>query len=157
MSTTIEIGVAWTTLPNQLPYAYAEVSIDAFSGGNNQFYIGLTPDNTTPPDEGYGIQFVPGGDSALIPGGTGPQLNAGDVIQFALDQAGGNLWIGQNGTWIGGGDPAAGSSPSLTGLSGAYYVAAQMSFSNAGAVTGAFTLAELSYAPPSGFSSWSGS
>lgn len=156
MSFSIETGIAWTTLPNQLPYAYAEVSIGAFSGDNNQFFMGLTPNNTTPPDAGYGIQFVPGADSVLIPAGNGPQLNAGDIIQFALDQVGGNLWIGQNGGWIGGGDPAAGSSPSLTGLSGAYYVSAQMSFANAGAVTGAFTLAELAHAPPAGFSSWSG-
>jgi hypothetical protein len=46
--------------------------------------------------------------------GTSP--GAGDTVGFAYDPANGKLWIATNNTWIGGGDPVANTSPTLTGV-----------------------------------------
>lgn len=46
--------------------------------------------------------------------GTTLTYTAGDVLMFALDATNGKLWIGKNGTWIGSGDPAAGTNATST-------------------------------------------
>lgn len=52
--------------------------------------------------------------------GTGPAVTVGSVIQFAVDLDAGRAWIGIDGTWISG-NPAAGSSPSITGITAQTY------------------------------------
>lgn len=77
------------------------------------------------------------------------------VIQVAWDADTGNLWYGVDGMWAFSGDPAAGTNPSSTGVTGAKLPAASM-------VDGEFafnytistTPGQCSYTPPSGFSRW---
>ena len=54
-------------------------------------------------------------------GWNGPAVNApmlanGNVLSFAHDADGGKLWVAVNGAWIGGGNPATDTAPTLSGL-----------------------------------------
>jgi hypothetical protein len=79
---------------------------------------------------------------ALVPGDT--------VINFALDMDAGRLWIGKAGAWLSGADPAAGTLPWITGVSGTVFPSAGAghSFDNVRLRVSAF---EFSHAVPSGF------
>lgn len=48
---------------------------------------------------------------------TALELADNDWLRLAFDADAGSLWIGRSSTWIGGGDPAAGTSPTITGIS----------------------------------------
>jgi hypothetical protein len=84
--------------------------------------------------------------------------SAGSVFMIAVDLDAGYVWFGVNGTWggVGGvtGVPATGTAPSLSGLSGTYYPCASVS-DNGGIAHIYASLADCTYAPPSGFSYWS--
>lgn len=76
---------------------------------------------------------------------------SGDTLMFAWDPATGKLWLGKNGTWVGSGDPGAGtnqtatvSSPTTTKVP-----AVQPRNNNS-----AFTLQAWPYAVPTGFSKY---
>jgi hypothetical protein len=58
-----------------------------------------------------------------VPTSTGVAAVAGDVIDLAVDIGAGKLWFGKNGTWIGGGNPAAGTGAQFTNVPGTIYVA----------------------------------
>jgi hypothetical protein len=47
-------------------------------------------------------------------GGTASAIVAGDRMMFAVDEAAGKFWVGQNGTWFNSGDPAAGTGALFT-------------------------------------------
>lgn len=53
------------------------------------------------------------------PYGTLPDVVAGDIWGIAFDAGAGKLWFAQNGVWMSGGDPAAGTSADITGLTNA--------------------------------------
>jgi hypothetical protein len=79
----------------------------------------------------------------------GSSWSSGDTIMVAWDDAG-KLWFGRNGSWVQG-NPATGTSPVFTGISG--NIGAALVFMGANgspAVTGRF--ASPTYTPPSGFS-----
>lgn len=84
---------------------------------------------------------------------THPAWAANDVIMFAVDYAAGKIWIGRNGSWLASGDPAAGSNAWGTGLGGTVYAAASEIGTN-GKARLRTKLADFSYSPPSGFSSY---
>lgn len=105
-------------------------------------------------------QLNGGGAVAANPDpGSGATLDS--VFMFAVDLGAGNMWIGVNGTWggVGGvvGDPAAGTAPSLSGLSGTYFPCASLSpggGGNNGFATLNASATQCTYAAPSGFSYW---
>jgi len=72
----------------------------------------------------------------------------GSVVGVAVDLDAGYIWWAVDGAWINGGDPAAGTSPRYTGLSGTYFPA-----SSPGAAAHTIN-ATFTYAPPSGFAPW---
>lgn len=78
-------------------------------------------------------------------------IAANDVIGFALDLGAGYAWVSKNNSWQLSGDPAAGTSPWVTGISGTVYPAAAPSSNTSRIST---KTAELTYSPPSGFSNW---
>lgn len=78
-------------------------------------------------------------------------ISAGDVLGFAADVSTGYIWVAKNNTWQLSGDPAAGTSPWITGVASAIYP--MCSPGSASARIGTKT-AELTYSPPSGFSNW---
>lgn len=77
-----------------------------------------------------------------------PRFNTGDTGMFACDSATGKLWIGKNGVWFLGGDPASGTGAQAT-TTGVVYPATSLYFD------GSQHEARFSsgfYAPPAGFS-----
>ncbi len=80
-----------------------------------------------------------------------------NVIMVALDMDAGNLWFGKNGSWFGGGNPALGTSPDKSSLTGSW-VPGFGAHDSTGTFTATATMrvssGAFSYAPPSGFSAW---
>lgn len=81
---------------------------------------------------------------------------AGAVTGFAIDLDAGKIWVAVNGSWKWSGNPAAGTSPAISGLlSNSYFPALTVELqSSAWTVTVSERVADLVYAPPSGFSPW---
>lgn len=80
-------------------------------------------------------------------------LTAADIVMVAFDMGAGHVWFGKNGAWLNSGDPAAGTSPAITGVTGAQMAAASTGPSGSlGKCTAKFSPADLSYSPPAGFS-----
>ncbi len=83
---------------------------------------------------------------------TGITTLSTDIFNCALDSDAGKLWFGINGTWIGGGDPAAGTSPTYTGVTGAMFPALSPLVGNTW--TGNFGATAFAQTIPSGFVKW---
>lgn len=76
---------------------------------------------------------------------------AGDTLQIAFDADDGKLWFGINGTWINGGDPAAGTSADFTGITaGTYFPYVGIGYSRTGTLE--FGQNGFSETAPTGFS-----
>ena len=88
----------------------------------------------------------------------GAAFGTGDVIGVFYDGATGSVWFAKNGVVQGGGDPVAGTSPAFTGVPNTVIPSAALwrASSPAHAVTGRFKTSDFSYAPPTGYTSWSG-
>jgi len=78
--------------------------------------------------------------------------NTSDVIQFAYDASNGKLWFGKNNTWQSG-DPAAGTSPSYSSISGEFYpvVSHDSGVSRSTGCIFNFGQRAFAYTAPSGF------
>ena len=111
------------------------IAVDLGSTANSWAYLadGRTYHNNSAPS--YGVSSAPG-----------------DLLMMALDIDAGKLWYGKNGTWMGSGNPGAGSNPSQTFTAGQ-----KMSFSaQSGAPTTQVINANFgskawTYNAPSGF------
>jgi hypothetical protein len=75
--------------------------------------------------------------------------DSGDTLMMAVSAAG-SIWWGRAGTWFESGDPAAGSNPAYTGLTGPLFILFGASGGSPRNTT-LKLLADYSYAPPSGF------
>jgi len=82
--------------------------------------------------------------------GYGATFTTNDIIGVAVDATADKIWVAKNNTWNG--DPAAGTSPMFTSVSGTLLITA--SLYNAGSVTIRAKAASQSYSPPSGFECW---
>jgi len=136
-----------TTAANQGPLAYAEILVAAAG----TITLGLGTLNGV-------VQYGISHSGSLVPSGSGSSFGNADVVCLAYNQNTNNLWIRTNGNaWMGGGDPVAGSNPTLSGLAaGAYLIAVNAGTGGSGSVTGRFTAAACTMGIPSGYSSWSG-
>ena len=115
---------------------YAEVELNQSAGDEEQdIVVGITqstpgPDPNTLVFTGiYGFYFRDYGDNItpLINGVSQTPISGfdfvrNDIVQIAV--SGTDLWIGKNNTeWAGGGDPATGTTPTITGIpSGNWYL-----------------------------------
>lgn len=81
-------------------------------------------------------------------------LVSGQVLMFALDLTNLRLWMGTNGIWALGGNPAAGtgSLATLTGLSTYWPVFGGNGILSSGTLRTRFS--EFTYSPPLGFAAW---
>ncbi len=106
---------------------------------------------------GWGLQF--GSTTYFEENGvetssaTASNLSVGDIIQVAFDATAGKWWIGVNNTWLFSGNPASGTNPihsSLTGqiipAFGLYGTGASLAAASAN-----FGQRPFAYTPPSGF------
>ena len=77
----------------------------------------------------------------------------GDVFMIAFDIDNGKLWFGKNGTWMGSGDPGAGTNPSFSSIPAGTYkiIAGAKSDPSANGVT---INQSPTYTVPTGFSYW---
>lgn len=74
-----------------------------------------------------------------------------DVVGIAVKN--GKVWFAKNGTWQNSGDPAAGTNPAFTGLTGVVFPMA--SHVDTGTyIVGHFKSADFTYSAPSGFAPW---
>lgn len=82
---------------------------------------------------------------------TGASYTSGDVLMFAYDADAGTLWIGKNGTWVTG-NPAAGTFPLATGITGSV-MPALMDYSPSWTASfqANFGQSAFTYVPPTGF------
>jgi hypothetical protein len=96
-----------------------------------------------------GAIFVNGSNVGAV-----TSLAATDVVGVALDLATGNVWFSLNGVYTQG-DPAAGSSPEGTVSTGATYYPGIAAESSADmTVTLRTKASDMTYSPPTGFTSW---
>lgn len=104
------------------------------------------PTQTAAYRSGNGNKQNSGGATAY-----GSTWTAGNVLGIGVDNTGpGSIWFRRDGVWQGSGDPAAGTNPAFTGLSGALYPA--VGTSNSAVFIGRFKAADLSGSIPAGFS-----
>lgn len=169
---SVNFGATRCTQSRSSGKYYFEVRIDAGLSGVNHPFIGLVPNATainsfapgpfgtanqwglfmsSPPSSGH-VDYVPGGVSGALQA----PAAVGDVYGVAIDfSGGGKLWFNKNGTWDSG-NPATGTSPVFTGMSGTFFPFATVGNSVSGdIVTGRFDSFNQQYLP-SGFTAWSG-
>ena len=81
-----------------------------------------------------------------------------DDVMIAFDADAGNIWIGVNGSWIGGGDPGAGTSPTYSGLSTTHKWYTRFGVTNgSSSLNVIFDENSFNHSIPSGFVALSGS
>ena len=86
---------------------------------------------------------------------------AGDTVKLAIDCAAGKAWVGVNGSWYGGGNPATGANPTFTYANpSAKYITPNIIYqvtantNNARRATFNFGDTAFAYTPPTGFTPW---
>jgi len=86
----------------------------------------------------------------------GASYTTGDVIGIAYDAGTGNFWFSKNNVWQHSGDPATGlnAAGSFTSGSVRYPMVALYQDATSRTWTGHFKASDLTYSPPTGFSSW---
>lgn len=88
----------------------------------------------------------------------GDSYTTNDIIGIALDLDNGKIWFAKNNVWQASGDPAAGTNAAYTGLSGTFFpMHSPADFPDpdpADKATARFTVADQTYAAPSGFAAF---
>lgn len=74
-----------------------------------------------------------------------------DVIGVAVDFSSGKIWWSKNGVWQASGDPANGTNPAFTSVTGSVFPA--ITIADEAVITANFGAAAFSYSVPSGFNS----
>jgi hypothetical protein len=82
-----------------------------------------------------------------------PQVPQGGYLGVAVDLDAGKVWFNANGTWVGGGNPAAGTSPAYTFTPNTVMYPA-VGQATIGASTANFGVTAFSGVKPSGFLAW---
>ena len=148
---------ASTTIPRVSGKGYFEVLINNL-GSANSVTIGVTTSVVrTPTQVGDGVNgwgYISDGMYYHSSGSTGHgACSTGTVVMVAVDVDGGKIWFGRNGVWNDSSNPAAGTVPAYSGLTGSIYPACTL-YSTNNSATYRGDVVSQTYAPPSGFSSW---
>ncbi len=103
------------------------------------------------PEAAFGVYFN------ASPTGNGSITGAnGDVVGLAIDASTGKMWWAKNNTWFNSGNPGAGTNAFFTGTGGNSF-SVSATFNAVGAGTQTVTINRTpTYAPPSGFTYWTG-
>ena len=112
---------------------------------------------------GWGYRSLQGrlynNGSYVIPSNYPVQFTTNEVVGIAIDLDAGKLWWSLNGVWLyktgsfPSPDPATGTDPAYSNLSGTIYPAICLRQVDNN-FTGIFKLADFNYTPPTGFSAW---
>jgi hypothetical protein len=162
--TTSTWDMARATLGRSSGKHYFEIRCVRTSGADSNIIVGIAnssaaldtaagfPGGNT---NGYGIYVLNGNKYYnATPTAYSSAWDADTVIGVAVDFTGGKVWMANENTWGGGGDPAAGTGEAFSGISGTFFPAASMLNVNVYECTGRFSAASFTYSPPSGFSAW---
>lgn len=129
------LGIVESVMPNNATYiGYVPSGLSFGYGSNPTYYMSWAGATThgSPPAASY--------------------VAAGIVYMFALDMNTGTLWAGQDGTWYNSGNPAAGTNPAATGLSGTVYPGVTFYNASTNAFSANFGQQAFIYPAPIGFS-----
>ena len=128
-----------------------------YINGNSSEIAGIsTPTSTSAGGSAGGIGYYTNGNIYVNGSASayGTSVSANDIIGVAVDMDNGKIWFSKNGTWQNSGDPAAGTNPGTTGLSGTYYPGFEDAASGTNATFEAnFGQRAFSYTPPAGYKS----
>ncbi|KLN61899.1 hypothetical protein WH96_06380 [Kiloniella spongiae] len=130
---------------------YCEAVFEASAADNNGG-IGLGPIGIVPGESSDSFRWMSASTQRKggVKSALGTNITAGQTVMIAFDPATGNAWIGKEGTWIGGGDPAAGTSPTVTGLA-SDCVPSSYHYSTSAYIVFNFGQKPFTYTPPNGF------
>ena len=139
---------------------YSEIIVDTTTPTGNGAFVGVSTSASRPRSGAYvGETSNSWGYSAedgkLYTGGVGTAFGStyqGSVFRLgiALDADTGEVWFALNNVWQASGNPAAGTSPSVSGISGDIFIG--ISSDNPEIThTGVFSSGALVYAAPAGF------
>lgn len=152
----VSVDAAEGTLGSGKYYAELVPTFDVFEGGVGRVEVGVSRDNpgSSSNGGGYDLSGAVYVDGALDR--TYDPIVSGDVIMIALDALGGYLYLGVNGTWLGGSNPVSEDNAIGLGPAGENYwlsfYADDVELSYACAIrtgTDRFT-----YAVPTGYTAW---
>ena len=75
----------------------------------------------------------------------------GSVFQIAFDASNGNLWVGKDNSWLGGGNPSTNTTPTYTGLTNTngYNIVSALNITSSIALN--FGQRPFTYTPPTGY------
>jgi hypothetical protein len=156
--------MARATLGRNAGKYYFEVRCVRTSGTDSNIMVGIAnasaPLNTASgfpggDANGYGMYLLNGNKFNAGAGSAYSSAWDGDtIIGVAVDFTAGKIWIANENTYGGGGDPAAGTGEAFSGISGTFFPAASQLNLNVFQCIGRFNLASFTYSPPSGFLPW---
>lgn len=90
-------------------------------------------------------------DGGFCPNGPWPVFTGPGTVMFAYDSAAQRIWVGMNGTWLVGGNPAAGTLPALVNTGSSLYLAVSMHQPQSGAEETVTIRQTPRYEVPAGF------
>lgn len=168
------------TMPNTSGLVYWEMKAQAVASATNLGYVGVCNQDFS--TEGYlgqsssnsgrheaaaGLWGLAGQASSVTGAVNSPwtlraaltlasNIAVNGRVMLALNRSLGYLWIGVNGTWPNGGDPAAGTNPWITGIptTDLVFIAASIYTGTGNTWRIQAKASEQSYLPPSGFTAW---
>jgi hypothetical protein len=141
---------------------YYEATLDTAGGDNYRYAVGVGTAsaalNIQAGNDSGGWAWR--GNARKYHGGSyssyGTAASPNDVVMVALDLDNGEVYFGRQGTWFDSSNPASGTNPAYTGLSGTLYpLAGPLGSGVTYTLTANFDPADMAYSIPSGFSAWS--
>lgn len=168
------------TMPNTSGLVYWEVKAQAVASATNLGFVGVcnqdfdtgnylgqTQSNSGRHEAAAGIWGLAGQPSSVVGLVNSPwnlraaltlsgDIAVNDRFMFALNRATGKLWVGRNGTWLGSGDPAAGTNEWINGIptTDLVFIAASVLTGTGNTWRLQAKSGEFGYSPPSGFTAW---
>ena len=134
---------------------YWEIKVD-MTGANFFIGIGTSLETLTYPGdttEGYGYSSSNGYKFHSSGSAYGDTFTTNDIISVALDLDNGKIWWAKNGIWQASGNPAAGTNPAYTSVSGDFFAMVGL-YGTENEVTANFGATAFSHSVPSGFKSF---
>lgn len=134
-------------------YGITAITRDFFSAGNNQIG-GKAEDHVLVWNGGTTLRYTSNDTTQYTY--SGASASSGSIFMLAYDADAGELWFGIDGTWLtnasGTGNPATGSNPDVSGLSGPkYFVGGVYNGGTSNQISVNFGQRPFAYTAPSGF------
>jgi len=157
-------NIVLTTTSKTTGKHYFEIEITANYSPAPYIVVGVAPGSVSltsfigfdPASYGYHEQLGEKANNNVFTS-YGSPYSQGRVIGVALDLTVGAIWFARDNVWGASGDPAAGTNPAFTGVTGPLFGGVSIyngSVNPVDVVTARFALGATTYSPPSGFLHW---